>query len=106
MVNEMKKAEDREYEYSAADVIMGGKLKDLYSSRELCINCRLCRDTDGVVFVFWHWLNQGAGPDHDSRVVKSVEELRNCLAEDVKRGLVSAEKLNQLCEECKVFFEK
>lgn len=95
-----------EYEYNTADIITSVKLSDLYSDSGRCIRCQLFRDVDGVIYVFRHWLNQGAGPDHSSDVVESVEELRECLSDEIKYGLLSHQEITRICNECKKYFEE
>lgn len=103
----MKKTKsEEEYQYGIVDAIYSTKLKELFSDSWLCMTATLYRDCDGNIFIFRHWLNQGAGPDHSSDIVKSVGELRRYLLEDAKYGRLSKDTVEKLCIECQSFFEK
>lgn len=96
-----------EYEYSVADTLVSTKLKSLFVSPDKCIRAALYRDEDGVIYVFTHLLaNHGNGQDHNSTIVKSVDELRECLLPEVRHNLLTQENLEQLCQDCAVFFEQ
>lgn len=98
--------EKEEYEYSVFDTLSDEKLKELYANADVCVTADLFRDGNGNIYVFRYIMTaHGTGQDHTSCVVKSSEELRTCLLDDVSRGWVSQKTADRLCRECRHFFE-
>lgn len=89
------------------DIMECEKLKTLYINSGWCRDAALYRDKEGRFIVFWQWMEaHGVGQDHASCYVKSVKDLRASLKSDVERGLVTQRKVDEVCEECREFFEK